>query len=71
VWNLWRLLQIASLRRDPDASVAGAIAHILAGLRAVRYHSESQTIVQRMKPGSELAGLPKISTYQRPSNLQP
>ena len=35
------------------------VAHALAALKAVRYRSESRTIVQRTKIGSELAGLLK------------
>jgi len=35
------------------------VAHVLAALKAVRYRSESRTIVQRTKIGAELAGLQK------------
>src|SRR3978361_2135646 len=35
------------------------IAHALTALKAVRYRSESRTIVQRTKIGAELAGLLK------------
>jgi transposase len=45
------------------------IAHTLAALKAVRYHSESRTIVQRTKIGSELAGLLKKLGILAPKQL--
>ena len=45
------------------------IARTLAALKAVRYHSESRTIVQRTKIGSELAGLLKKLGISAPKQL--
>ena len=44
------------------------IAHALAALKAVRYRSESRSIVQRTKIGPELADLLKSSGFQCQSN---
>ena len=44
------------------------IAHLLAGLKAVRYRSESRTIVQRTKIAGELAHLLKSSGFHSPSS---
>jgi transposase len=44
-------------------------AHTLAALEAVRYHSESRTIVQRTKISSELAGLLKKLGISAPKQL--
>ena len=45
------------------------VAHALAALKAVRYRSESRTIVQRTKIGSELAGLLKKLGISAPKQL--
>jgi transposase len=45
------------------------IAHALTALKAVRYQSESRTIVQRTKIGSELAGLLKKLGISAPKQL--
>jgi hypothetical protein len=45
------------------------IAHALAALKAVRYRSESRTIVQRTKISSELAGLLKKLGISAPKQL--
>jgi transposase len=45
------------------------IAHALAALKAVRYRSESRTIVQRTKISSELAGLLKKIGISAPKQL--
>jgi transposase len=45
------------------------IAHALTALKAVRYRSESRTIVQRTKIGSELAGLLKKLGISAPKQL--
>jgi hypothetical protein len=45
------------------------IAHVLAALKAVRYRSESRTIVQRTKISSELAGLMKKLGISAPKQL--
>jgi hypothetical protein len=45
------------------------VAHALAALKAVRYRSESRTIVQRTKIGSELAGLLKNLGISAPKQL--
>jgi transposase len=45
------------------------IAHALAALKAVRYRSESRTIVQRTKISSELAGLLKRLGISAPKQL--
>jgi Transposase DDE domain len=45
------------------------IAHALAALKAVRYRSESRTIVQRTKVGSELADLLKTLGISIPKQL--
>jgi hypothetical protein len=45
------------------------IAHALTALKAVRYQSESRTIVQRTKIGSELAGLLKRLGISAPKQL--
>jgi hypothetical protein len=45
------------------------IAHALGALKAVRYRSESRTIVQRTKISSELAGLLKTLDISAPKQL--
>src|SRR3978361_989997 len=45
------------------------VAHVLAALKAVRYRSESRTIVQRTKIGAELAGLLKKLGISAPKQL--
>jgi transposase len=45
------------------------IAHALAALKAVRYRSESRTIVQRTNIGSELAALLKKLGVPTPKQL--
>jgi transposase len=45
------------------------IAHALTALKVVRYQSESRTIVQRTKIGSELAGLLKKLGISAPKQL--
>ena len=45
------------------------VAHALAALKAVRYRSESRTIVQRTKISSELAGLLKKLGISAPKQL--
>lgn len=45
------------------------IAHVLGALKAVRYRSESRTIVQRTKISSELAGLLKKLGISAPKQL--
>jgi transposase len=45
------------------------IAHLLAGLKAVRYRSESRTIVQRTKIAGELADLLKKLGIPIPKQL--
>ena len=45
------------------------IAHALAALKAVRYRSESRTIVQRTKISSELAGLLKKIGISAPKQI--
>jgi transposase len=45
------------------------IAHLLTGLKAVRYRSESRTIVQRTKVASELADLLKKLGIPIPKQL--
>ena len=45
------------------------VAHLLAALKAVRYQSESRTIVQRTKISPELAGLLKKLAVSAPKQL--
>ena len=45
------------------------IAHLLGTLKAVRYAAERQTIVQRTKIGSELAGLLKKLGISAPKQV--
>jgi transposase len=45
------------------------VAHVLAALKAVRYRSETRTIVQRTKIGAELAGLLKKLRISTPKQL--
>jgi transposase len=45
------------------------VAHVLAALKAVRYRSESRTIVQRTKIGAELTGLLKKLGISAPKQL--
>ena len=45
------------------------IAHLLTGLKAVRYHTESRSIVQRTKVAGELADLLKKLGIPMPKQL--
>ena len=53
----------------PRPTTRPSRAHALAALKAVRYRSESRTIVQRTKISSELAGLLKKLGISAPKQL--
>ena len=54
----WRC-RCSALPRSATGLPWARIAHLLTGLKAVRYRSESRTIVQRTKVASEFAEMLK------------